>query len=256
MSYSPTSVGRTASRRLYRILQRECVEFQKTLPRHPSGETMFLLQPPLDPKVYGSHRIFPVKTLSSDDAEDADNLFYLLALFRDWNDDKGEDDVTDWFHLYSELALETSVSLDEYATTEPTLWTTVPSLRRAIRYAFHHAKLSTSETKDLQVLNKYAICAMRMLMEQAEMWRLTSVSFENDIRVVATSRHLGSSQTGRGLAGIKNRFTYRIRIENMSDQETFQLLGRYWHIEEVDNEEESNPIIVDRPDEGACTSVG
>jgi ApaG domain len=238
------------------MLHRQCVEFQKTLPQHPSGETMFLLQPPLNPKIYGSHRIFPVKGLPSKEADAVDDLFNMLVLFRDWNEDSGQEDALDWFLIHSEIALEMPTTMDDYSG-EPTLWTTVSCIRSAIRYAFHHAKLSsTSETQDRQLLNKYAIRALRMLMEQAEMWRLTSVSYENDVRVVATSRHIGSSLVGRGSPVLKNRFTYQIRVENLSDQATVQLLGRYWHIEEVDGSEQSTPTIVDRPDEGAGTSIG
>jgi ApaG domain len=238
------------------MLQRQCAEFQKTLPQHPSGETMFLLQPPLNPKVYGSHRIFPVMAPSCKEADAVNDLFNILVLFRDWNEDNGEEDAMDWFLLHSEIALEISATLDAY-TGEPTLWTTVSSIRKAIRYAFRHAKpSSTSEAQDRQLLNKYAIRALRMLMEQAEMWRLTSVSFENDIRVVATSKHIGSSLMGPGSPVVKNRFSYMIRIENLSDRETVQLLGRYWHIEEVDGGENSKPTFVDRPNEGAGTSNG
>ena len=111
-------------------------------------------------------------------------------------------------------------------------------------------------------MNKYAICAVRMMLEQEEIGRLSSVSYDKDIRVVATSKHIGSSYMGpkRRIAEMKNRFNYRIRIENLSDQETVQVLGRYWHIQELESregedEEVGDPIIVDAPNSGAGKPV-
>lgn len=52
----------------------------------------------------------------------------------------------------------------------------------------------------------------------------------------------------------KFRFAYRIRIENQSD-ESVQLLGRYWHIEELtqdgDVDDSEPPIRVNSPETGA-----
>jgi uncharacterized protein affecting Mg2+/Co2+ transport len=48
-------------------------------------------------------------------------------------------------------------------------------------------------------------------------------------------------------------FAYRVRVENMSDQHV-QLLGRYWHIQETNEDgEEREPVIVDAPVTGAGT---
>ena len=48
---------------------------------------------------------------------------------------------------------------------------------------------------------------------------------------------------------------HRIRVENLSDQH-IQLLGRYWHIQETDDNDVGGsysrpPIIVDQPNTGA-----
>lgn len=58
----------------------------------------------------------------------------------------------------------------------------------------------------------------------------------------------------------KYRFAYRIRIENISSPEQpryIQLLGRYWHIQEIDANGEPDldhpPVIVDAPVTGAGT---
>jgi uncharacterized protein affecting Mg2+/Co2+ transport len=56
----------------------------------------------------------------------------------------------------------------------------------------------------------------------------------------------------------KFRFAYRIRVENVSDQ-TVQLLGRYWCIKELtddDKEDDSKEtVVVDSPATGAGRSV-
>ena len=58
----------------------------------------------------------------------------------------------------------------------------------------------------------------------------------------------------------KYRFAYRIRIENTSTNEQpqyVQLLGRYWHIQETDENDEPDldhpPVIVDAPVTGVGT---
>jgi uncharacterized protein affecting Mg2+/Co2+ transport len=67
-----------------------------------------------------------------------------------------------------------------------------------------------------------------------------------------TVRHLSSGQ------GVKNRFTYRIRIENYNtkndqlvgdDEQTFQVLGRTWKIIEDDSDDDPG-VTVDAPTTG------
>ena len=276
-SASTEAVARGTTRRLYRILQRQCVEVAKALPPHDAcvGETMLLFQPMLNPMQSGNHRVFPIKTATPED-----DVQHLLALFRDWNEDNGDsDDAHTWYRAihgssYSEDDASSGEDLDwdalePYFTDEPTLWTIVSSIQKTIRHAFR-AKLPPSadggdvlNPKMRRLMNKYTIAAVRLLVEQQDIGRLTSVSYENDIRVVATSKHIGSSHMGpRKTAEIKNRFNYRIRIENLSDQETVQLLGRYWQIQELESTSEGeedikvgDPIIVDAPNSGAGKEV-
>jgi uncharacterized protein affecting Mg2+/Co2+ transport len=57
----------------------------------------------------------------------------------------------------------------------------------------------------------------------------------------------------------KYRFAYRIRVENVSDDQTIQLMGRYWHISEeppamtssISDIDPPPPIVVDSPSTGA-----
>ena len=263
-SSSSSAVARGASRRLYRILQRQCVAFAKALPSHDSGESLFLFQPALNPLQAGTHRILSVKTV----APEGNDVRNLLVFFRDWNEDNDEEDAHDWYEAIQKDESENSSddALDRDFTDEPTLWTTVSSIQKTIRYAFRHTKYPTegdANPKFRGLMNKYAICAVRMMLEQEEIGRLSSVSYDKDIRVVATSKHIGSSYMGpkRRIAEMKNRFNYRIRIENLSDQETVQVLGRYWHIQELESregedEEVGDPIIVDAPNSGAGKPVG
>lgn len=276
--------ARMASRRLYRILQRQCNELSKAMPAHSSGETMFLVQSELNPQQHGSHRMLPIKVIQSTEDKDED-VHKILDSFVEWNEDNGDTDAHDWLDSIqgvnddyssdsssvssSDSDSDSSSDLDSadlLLEAEPTFWTTVSSIRNAIRYSFRHAAKKENEEEGLfhRRTNKFAIRAIRLMMEQTNMWRLTSVSYHNDIRVVATSKHIGSSHMGpRSPGDLKYRFNYRIRIENLSDQEAFQLLGRYWHIEELEPPKHSDeepvpvgdPIVVDAPNSGAGKSL-
>ena len=51
------------------------------------------------------------------------------------------------------------------------------------------------------------------------------------------------------------KFSYRIRIENLSDQDAIQLLGRHWRIQELDDAtgttEVGDSTVVAAPTSGA-----
>ena len=278
-SSSAGSTGELATRRLYRILQRQCAAFSKTLPSHSAGESMFLLQPPLESRNSGHNRTLTIKTVDPND-DDNDDIRMLLLLFREWN--QKEEDIEEWYTniVQKETAshpADPSDALDRfYAEKEKSSWSTVSSIRNAIRYAFKNTHLPSSEdskssTEDDEEemlrkfrrrVNKFAIRAVKHLTEQAEMWRLTSVSYDKGVRVVATSKCIGDSLVGGPAAAnnmpkTKYRFNYRIRVENLSDQDTFQLLGRHWLIHEMDPEDGRTPvgipIVVNAPNSGAGT---
>jgi ApaG protein len=105
------------------------------------------------------------------------------------------------------------------------------------------------------------------------MWSHSSCETTENIRVTATSRCVGTSSSfshfpsaldprlkhyrpGTGSPPNfedKHRFAYRIRIENISEEEHIQLLGRYWYIQEGEDdgsEETDDPVIVDAPKTG------
>ena len=99
--------------------------------------------------------------------------------------------------------------------------------------------------------------------DQVNLWNQSSISNTPNglVRVTATSRCLGAVSTMSiaptySQLNPKYRFAYRIRIENISSSETVQLLGRYWHIAEVFEDDVNQktlpePIEVDAPYTGA-----
>lgn len=98
------------------------------------------------------------------------------------------------------------------------------------------------------------------------MWSHSSSATTEQVRVTATSRCIGTSSPTSHFPPavspsleIKHRFAYRIRIENLSDEDHVQLLGRYWCIEEEEeeggSEQSVEPVIVDAPRTGAGTCV-
>lgn len=169
--------------------------------------------------------------------------------------------------------------------TSMTCWTSQTQLREAIRTAFrklHYQdgirEQGTATRISSTALHKWAIKAMHILQEQQVLWRHSSVATTDGIvRIIATSRCIGTtapaattmppSVTTQMLADStpKYRFAYRIRVENISDDQTIQLLGRYWYISEepvmklgmeaFDDDDDDDgtppPIIVDSPKTGA-----
>ena len=167
--------------------------------------------------------------------------------------------------------------------TSMTCWTTQQQIRDAVRKAFRSLNYDGNPTIALLTaadLHKWAIRAIQIIREQQTLWKHSSVATTDGVvRIVATSRCIGTSMpapanippsvtTPQILADAspKYRFAYRIRVENVSDDKTIQLIGRYWHISEetvagrsiVGLEEEDEdalepppPIEVDSPATGA-----
>ncbi|KAL3925786.1 MAG: hypothetical protein SGILL_000167 [Bacillariaceae sp.] len=162
--------------------------------------------------------------------------------------------------------------------TSMTCWTSQNQIQDAVRTAFR--RLQYDSLVSAADLHKWAIRAIQIIREQQVLWKHSSVATTDGVvRVVATSRCIGTSiptptsmppseTTPQILADSapKYRFAYRIRVENISDDQTVQLMGRYWHISEEpvprttgiagmkanDIEQEAPPpIIVDSPATGA-----
>jgi hypothetical protein len=157
-----------ATVRLYRILFRQL----RALPT----DTSFILQPPLNPRDYGRARLMS----TPDESSDTD----LFQLFARWYEEENDDeDINDWYQdlVGRELANEDYQHDDDIDTC---LWTSQEAVRSAIRTAFRasHATLPTISQQ------RFAIMAIQWLQDIETMIQRSSVSTENGLRVVATSR--------------------------------------------------------------------
>lgn len=199
---------------MFRILQRHCrtvFPAANSFNKNSSDGGMFLLQPPLDPRQAGSSRITGVPVATRD------SLLQWLCYHSDLDDPMYEG----W--------------VDEHATNhrgfvDPVQWTTSTTVQDAIRFTFQ----CSGGRLD------WAIRTYQILSEQAKLHQTTSMREEAGIRIAATSQFVGTSHD-------KHRFSYRIRIENVSASH-FQLMGRSWIIQEDRHVE---PIRVHDPMGGA-----
>lgn len=104
--------------------------------------------------------------------------------------------------------------------------------------------------KDIIDMQRFAIDCMNFMETQISMWDGTSVSVneERGIRVIVTSRCIGKSGShGKTKTTFKNRFAYRINIENINmhskkdsgkeSNNVVQILGRTWNIFEDGTED-------------------
>jgi ApaG protein len=155
-------------------------------------------------------------------------------------------------------------------------WTSQKQIQEAVRTAFRTLRYKKFPSDEQQPsllsstdLHKWAIKAIQSLRVQQTLWTHSSVATTDEVvQIVATSRCIGRTApvpitmppsiiTPRILADSspKYRFAYRIRVENISDDQTVVLLGRYWHISEEQDDsihdvETNPPIVIDSPKTG------
>lgn len=191
-SSSSRRISNIVSIRMYRILLRQL----QALP----AETPFLLQPALNPRDYGRAKL--VNSLSLEEDDD------ILRLFSRWlttipapnvSDDDNEDEV----EVFQELAGKNAIVINDNdnnnssknklwslvdggATDDVCAWTTREVIHRAVRTAF------TSDIGRINVKqrHKYGFAASRFLQDLELMLERSSVSTQNGLRVVATSRYV------------------------------------------------------------------
>lgn len=244
--------ARLAALRLYRILLRLCGSFV------PTNEGIVLLQNNIAASDWGHYK-FQENGIDGDitTKDQTEELLRLFLVLSGADPVSGASKLNDWYNDMTSL-LPKKV---EENTKNLTCWTTPANIKEAVRFAFHSSPLLPSQSpSELQAL---AVSAIQMMQDQLQLWSQSSISdTENGlVRVTATSRCLGTvSPVSIGVSYSpltpKYRFAYRIRVENISSSTTVQLLGRYWHISEEQNEsgsdESSNePIEVDAPYTGA-----
>jgi len=251
---SSTASSNLVNIRLYRILQRECLQLRRVLAAN--GQDTLLLQPQLDHDGAGGSRVLDNITESTDRS--------ILRLFSLWvdkdedddddddNDDDDDDQVADWFESLSPDKEEHELE-DVWDGDFDTQWSTVSTVQQAIRYAMRNTPPDPTNQRLHQQL---AIRAFQLLQEQKSMYQLSSTCTEQGVRVTAVSRCIGRTITA-GRAGpteLKYRFAYRVRIENVhSNHEAIQLLGRTWNIQEQNESGQAvgDPVRVHAPQTGA-----
>lgn len=236
MSIRRLTTGKTAPGtihlRLYRILRRTCKSF--------TDSNSILLQQNLEATDWGRHILFS-SPLSNGDS----SINEVFRVFHAWHDDAI---IDNW---YSAVTGKPKSNL-----CPSSCWTSKEDLQLAIRKAF------SSEYNGGVDTTRIAILANQALEEQRQMWKSSSTATTQQVRVTATSRCIGTSSAVGGvlvppqhpasaILQSKYRFAYRIRIENLSENNV-QLLGRYWRIQEYDaSAMEEEPVIVDAPITGA-----
>jgi uncharacterized protein affecting Mg2+/Co2+ transport len=240
---------------MYRILQRQCQQLSRTLAASNRNHNMLLLQRPLDPREAGGSRMENI--IESSERS-------IIRLFSLWVNEEYDERVEDWFEA---VCSDNNDNDDNHVddawgkayddTYYDTQWTTVNVLQKAIKYAMQRTPPDTAEKQRLY--QQWAIRAFQLMKDQENMHRLSSTSTQGGVRVTCTSRCVGRTLTaGRessstSQADTKFRFAYRVRIENVSPDQTMQLLGRTWVIQDYsrDGEPVGEPVRVHAPQTGA-----
>jgi uncharacterized protein affecting Mg2+/Co2+ transport len=271
-----TTAADPAAVRLYRILLRQCRDLAS-----PSRDAQILLQPPLHPHAAGLSRV------ATSSLPYAVTPRHVLRLFGHWRQrelratsvaDENDEETGSVRHDYDDdnafqqatkdqaeeerLFAWLTPALPDAATDaweDETLWTTPDMLLQAVRQAYRQAPAAPAADQ-----RTWAIRAFQYLVTQGEMLqRLVTVHEEAGVRLVTVARCVGRSATATRSASPDNpviykyRFVYRIRIENTSLDQTVQLLGRSWIIQEGRTRDdhslgtEQNSIKVHAPHTGA-----
>mmetsp|Transcript_9356 Transcript_9356/g.10676 ORF Transcript_9356/g.10676 Transcript_9356/m.10676 type:complete len:316 (-) Transcript_9356:282-1229(-) len=230
--------------RLYRILLRE-LQFL------PSRS--FLLQQPINPQDYGRACLFRQASLEEDTNNDKGingAMKNICNFFSRWllNDgsinNSKEEHILQW---YKETVGQDVGSQDD--NSGMCLWTSRCALLSTFRHSFRSASdLSNTER------HQFAMKAIQTLKGVTMMLERSSTSTKDGLRVVATSSCIGKAASATSQQETKNRFAYRIRVENSSNNDkTVQLLGRSWVIleENKDGTNQTDPVIVNAPTTGA-----
>jgi uncharacterized protein affecting Mg2+/Co2+ transport len=181
--------------------------------------------------------------------------------------------IENWYHALVAVNNDTPLP----PMTSKTAWTTPKQIEEAIRRAFktfNKQNPAATVAVDTSHLHKYSIRAIQLLREQQIMWNHSSTHVTDSIvRVTATSQCIEKAASDSVLnvtlppvvtpqmvaLSTKYRFAYRIRLENVSTDQTVQLVGRYWHIAEQQHDSDDSsssaatppPIEVNAPYTGA-----
>jgi uncharacterized protein affecting Mg2+/Co2+ transport len=264
-SSNPTNAAAASAKapliRLYRILLKQC----RLLAQNSDNGVPVLLQSPLNPHNAGLSTTFP-SSLNKDITPEHVLCFFeafrteeiLDALERAPEGTYPEpttdsDDDSHWTEEQRLLIAEwlpphianTDIKEDDDWTSSPdafeTLWTTPDTIQQAIRLAFANSLITSTLTT--QQYTAWAIKAYQYLTAQTEMQRLMQWRQDpSGIRITCLARCVGRAMAtstpspqrrhSQHHNKYKYRFVYRIRMENVTTDQHFQLLGRSWIIQE------------------------
>jgi hypothetical protein len=186
MSSSLTSL------RLYRILLRQI----RTLPAN-----QILLQPPLNPdEHYGRAEYFPKSRAFHLTRNDIYRLLYCWNNHPDTDDEK-KNCNNPWWEWYSNWVVTNSKDTNDVTDDDHTDdyhrkdeirgWTNRDTLYQAIRYAFEYGKQHVQDMEKSKIVQyqNFAIHAIRSLEQVRQLHELSSISLQDGLCVVATSRY-------------------------------------------------------------------
>mmetsp|Transcript_8403 Transcript_8403/g.15863 ORF Transcript_8403/g.15863 Transcript_8403/m.15863 type:complete len:374 (+) Transcript_8403:107-1228(+) len=258
------------SAKLYRILLKSLRSSKKKSAAGNFNDHI-LLQPPLNHRDYGSaqflrssectHWCDQSLPFQSDSMRQEDNRLEILSFLNWWvqnNNETFENKIVDDYVMEN-------ISPGAVANLlVKNLFVSYNDLRETVRQGFRmYLKDSSVDKSEILELQRFAIESSRILQDQIELWERTSISIDEErgLRIVATSSSIGTTAVRHLSSGqdMKNRFTYRIRIENFNlkndhvvrdDDQTFQLLGRSWKIMEDDSDDDDAEVIVNAPTTG------
>lgn len=228
------------SAKLYRIILKS-IRAINSDDKHRDG---ILLQPAVNHRDYGTARVLKsirsiYWSMNKDKKENEKQLLSFFSWWTQYQNDTFYNDLID--DKISEMLDSKDDDIVE-SLLNKFLYITSKDLKDAAKSSFQLFRCTPDLTKkDILSLQRFAIESIKLFQNQKAMWNRTSIEedFTKGLRVIATSSCIGV--TALGLLSnedrIKNRFAYRIRIENFNDatnhqQHSYQLLGRKWIIKE------------------------
>jgi uncharacterized protein affecting Mg2+/Co2+ transport len=199
----------------------------------------FPLQEPLTPAQYGNASLVSLQGNNKHHGE-SNKSYEIYRLFCTWQDENPF--IGTWYSIVADVSYDKQRDDDDDDDDDGTysIWASKLELKIAIRKAFDKSRyllIDNPKTKSFTLsLQRLAIDAIHTISQQYYMQKRSSVSIDTErgIRVVATSKCIGTTSVGGLENTIKYRFSYRMRVENLiQSSNTVQLLGRTWIIQDI-----------------------
>jgi hypothetical protein len=200
----------------------------------------FPLQEPLTPAQYGNASLVSLQGNNKHHGE-SNKSYEIYRLFCSWQDENPF--IGTWYSIVADVSYDKQRDDDDDDDDDDgtySIWASKLELKIAIRKAFDKSRyllIDDPKTKSFTLsLQRLAIDAIHTISQQYYMQKRSSVSIDTErgIRVVATSKCIGTTSVGGLENTIKYRFSYRMRVENLiQSSNTVQLLGRTWIIQDI-----------------------